>query len=111
MRDSQPSEPEFQLPPPLAKSLVLMLKLAIVDRMLNNSSVEAKSQRHSQKQAYGGGEAGVTVPSLFFFSNVSSRNASGKPLTIADRSYEGLTQSSKQRHDGYVRILKLAIYI
>ena len=87
-----------------------MLKLAIVDRMLNNSSVEAKSQRHSQKQAYGGGEAGVTVPSLFF-SNVSSGNASGKPLTIADRSYEGLTQSSKQRHDGYVRILKLAIYI
>lgn len=87
-----------------------MLKLAIVDRMLNNSSVEAKSQRHSQKQAYGGGEAGVTVPSLFF-SNVSSGNASGKPLTIADRSYEGLTQSSKQRHDGYERILKLAIYI
>lgn len=110
MRDSQPSEPEFQLPSPLAKSLVLMLKLAIVDRMLNNSSVEAKSQRHSQKQAYGGGEAGVTVPSLFF-SNVSSGNASGKPLTIADRSYEGLTQSSKQRHDGYERILKLAIYI
>ena len=87
-----------------------MLKLAIVDRMLNNSSVEAKSQRHSQKQAYGGGEAGVTVPSLFF-SNVSSGNASGKPLTIADRSYEGLTQSSKQRQNGYVRILKLAIYI
>ena len=87
-----------------------MLKVAIVDRMLNNSSVEAKSQRHSQKQAYGGGEAGVTVPSLFF-SNVSSGNASGKPLTIADRSYEGLTQSSKQRHDGYERILKLAIYI
>ena len=66
-RDSQPSDPEFQPPPPLAKSLVLMLKLAIVDRTLNNSSVEAKSQRHSQKQVYGWGEAGViTLPSLFF---------------------------------------------
>ena len=66
-RGSQPSDPEFQPPPPLAKSLVLMLKLAIVDRTLNNSSVEAKSQRHSQKQAYGWGEAGViTLPSLFF---------------------------------------------
>ena len=66
MRDSQPSEPEIQPPPPLAKSLVLMLKLAIVDRTLNNSSVGAKSQRHSQKQAYGEGEAGVTLPSPFF---------------------------------------------
>lgn len=45
-----------------------MFKLAIVDRTLNNSSVEAKSQRHSRKQAYGGGEAGVTlIPSLLFF--------------------------------------------
>lgn len=79
MRDSQPSEPEFQLPPPLAKSLVLMLKLAIVDRMLNNSSVEAKSQRHSQKQAYGGGEAGVTVPSLFFFQTFPREMPRGNP--------------------------------
>ena len=88
-----------------------MLKLAIVDRTLNNSSVEAKSQRHSQKQAYGGCEAGVTLPSLFFkcFLGKSLWETPGD--TIADRSYEGLTQSSKQRHDGYVRILKLAIYI